>query len=611
MKVMISRIFSCTISGLALVMLGWSASAVAGTGADSAGDSEYVSNSWNDGQNAGSGFGAWKLVGEASGGGFAGFFAADDPNGVRGIDNVGAEQVPPLPYTTPATDGFVWSSFANKGDGIDRATAYRALNESLDGSGDTFQVSYEHGFLNGAAGVALRAGPVDPNAAAADFTIGARTQFYFTGGSAGYTIEDDAGLVQLDGLTPGLPLVPFTFFGVDLEYTLSGADTYDIKITKYNSEAGSGGAAPDVFDKNTHSGLGGRTLAGAGTIDSLALFQSDVEKQSDGFFNNLAYSGSGAGGGTGSDDASDSDYDFGWDFGTNGGSGFGIWEMASETVGGFAGQFIQSGAGNGVDNIGSPAPDGAVWASFANQGDFADKSSQFRDFDNPLSASGDTFSVSLENGFVDPGGKVGISLRDRAVNSFSETPDDFADEALFQFYFEGGDGNYTVVDSSGEVDTGVTFSFFGIDLDLTLTSATTFDLDITRYDTANDPAPVVTSLTGLTFASTPGNGSIESLAFFNVDAPTQSDVYFNLLSYENVEGIPGDFNGDDIVDGLDFLAWQRGDSPDPLSQTDLDLWAANYGNSASTVSTVQIPEPVSLTLLGSGLVALLWHRRRS
>ena len=41
--------------------------------------------------------------------------------------------------------------------------------------------------------------------------------------------------------------------------------------------------------------------------------------------------------------------------------------------------------------------------------------------------------------------------------------------------------------------------------------------------------------------------------------------------------LAGDFNGDGTVDGFDFLKWQRGESPDALSQSDLAAWEANYG----------------------------------
>ena len=41
--------------------------------------------------------------------------------------------------------------------------------------------------------------------------------------------------------------------------------------------------------------------------------------------------------------------------------------------------------------------------------------------------------------------------------------------------------------------------------------------------------------------------------------------------------LPGDFDLDDDVDGDDFLKWQRGESPEPLSQSDLGDWETDYG----------------------------------
>jgi hypothetical protein len=59
---------------------------------------------------------------------------------------------------------------------------------------------------------------------------------------------------------------------------------------------------------------------------------------------------------------------------------------------------------------------------------------------------------------------------------------------------------------------------------------------------------------------------------------------------------PGDFNGDTRVNGLDFLAWQRGQSPNPLSASDLADWQNNYG-AGSLAATTAVPEPSCLILL--------------
>lgn len=73
------------------------------------------------------------------------------------------------------------------------------------------------------------------------------------------------------------------------------------------------------------------------------------------------------------------------------------------------------------------------------------------------------------------------------------------------------------------------------------------------------------------------------------------------------EGGSGDFNSDGIVDGRDFLAWQRGDSPNPLSAGDLATWQENYGG--GSLAAVSIPEP-STALLLLAAVAAMGRRRR-
>ncbi|MCH7752566.1 MAG: hypothetical protein IH898_10490, partial [Planctomycetes bacterium] len=69
---------------------------------------------------------------------------------------------------------------------------------------------------------------------------------------------------------------------------------------------------------------------------------------------------------------------------------------------------------------------------------------------------------------------------------------------------------------------------------------------------------------------------------------------------------PGDFDGNGVVDGSDFLAWQRGKSPDPLSSEDLAVWEANYGTSGAPLSSdvAAVPEPSCLLLLATAIVAL-------
>lgn len=63
--------------------------------------------------------------------------------------------------------------------------------------------------------------------------------------------------------------------------------------------------------------------------------------------------------------------------------------------------------------------------------------------------------------------------------------------------------------------------------------------------------------------------------------------------------LPGDFNRDLKVDGVDFLLWQRGATDDPLSPSALSAWQANYGSlfPNSNSNAIQVPEPASCLLL--------------
>jgi len=62
----------------------------------------------------------------------------------------------------------------------------------------------------------------------------------------------------------------------------------------------------------------------------------------------------------------------------------------------------------------------------------------------------------------------------------------------------------------------------------------------------------------------------------------------------------GDFDGNGIVDGADFLIWQRGESPLPLSNGDLSIWEANFGvlpAPSAIDDAIPVPEPSTLCIL--------------
>lgn len=79
-----------------------------------------------------------------------------------------------------------------------------------------------------------------------------------------------------------------------------------------------------------------------------------------------------------------------------------------------------------------------------------------------------------------------------------------------------------------------------------------------------------------------------------------------------VVGSPGDFDDDGDVDGFDFLEWQRGASPSPLSPADLADWQNSYGAPAGSLRALSIiPEPNSKLLLVSFIAISIVQYSRS
>ena len=101
-------------------------------------------------------------------------------------------------------------------------------------------------------------------------------------------------------------------------------------------------------------------------------------------------------------------------------------------------------------------------------------------------------------------------------------------------------------------------------------------------------------------------GSVQDLTFEFLLAG-ESNLREGLVVYV----LPGDFDGDLDVDGRDFLAWQRGESPDPFSNADLAAWQQYYGTVIpAPLAAVSVPEPLSAVLFGLCiLVSLPFHRQ--
>jgi hypothetical protein len=72
--------------------------------------------------------------------------------------------------------------------------------------------------------------------------------------------------------------------------------------------------------------------------------------------------------------------------------------------------------------------------------------------------------------------------------------------------------------------------------------------------------------------------------------------------------LPGDYNGDLVVDVADYTVWRDGNSPDDTI-AGYNLWAANYG-ATSASSSIAVPEPATMLTIFGALACVAGFRRR-
>ncbi len=87
-------------------------------------------------------------------------------------------------------------------------------------------------------------------------------------------------------------------------------------------------------------------------------------------------------------------------------------------------------------------------------------------------------------------------------------------------------------------------------------------------------------------------------------------------------GVPGDYNGNGVVDMADYVLWRNGGplqnegaSPGVVDSADYDFWRAHFGNHAGSGSSLgggtAVPEPGSVALVVLGLLSVGGCRKRS
>jgi hypothetical protein len=88
-------------------------------------------------------------------------------------------------------------------------------------------------------------------------------------------------------------------------------------------------------------------------------------------------------------------------------------------------------------------------------------------------------------------------------------------------------------------------------------------------------------------------------------------------------GLPGDFNGDEVVDAADYTVWRdnlgaldettiagNGDGLNGVDAADYGVWKGAFGSPGSAGIASSVPEPSSLLLLAIGVAATGCRRRR-
>lgn len=101
-----------------------------------------------------------------------------------------------------------------------------------------------------------------------------------------------------------------------------------------------------------------------------------------------------------------------------------------------------------------------------------------------------------------------------------------------------------------------------------------------------------------------------------------NDLVINVDSvrFEEVTGVPGDYNGNGTVDSADYVLWRKGgplqnevDAPGTVNAADYSAWRARFGNTSGSGSLngAAIPEPTSAALLLAAVAGGLLIGRRA
>jgi len=454
-------------------------------------------------------FGLWTLT--KSGSGSGGWFTGNS-NGNGGGD-------------TNEDIGYSWGLWANSGQLVN---AIRLFSPTTNSEALPYISYYPNWGLPMALPVGVTLGvDMDNGYVSSGSSVGVSIQntegqslweWYFPGGASTYSYHDNSGY---NSSTLG-----WSQTGMHIAFTLTSSNTYSATVTL--TSGGSFTASGSLISEPDLAPVQVRAFNNSAGSGSAYDF----------FVNNISILDK-------SDNANTSTYlsPRSW---TNGvGSG---WDLA--TTGTNAGFFLASGTPiDGVGPFSGMQPTLALpnnsWALWANSGDIADA---IRPFGQPVYVS-NVVAVTMANGFVSTGASVGFGLQSGATNRF-------------EFFFGGGNSDYSINDAGGTRDTGLPWTTNGMVITFMLTSTNTYSLTV---QTLSGPS---TNITGTLEGHT--DSLIDRIRLFNAFAGSGSshNLYFSMLTVGESPANTGAYDCDPDYDcaaamkfdqsNLYYLQWNSG-----------------------------------------------------
>ncbi|MCI0332771.1 MAG: hypothetical protein L0228_06070 [Planctomycetes bacterium] len=108
--------------------------------------------------------------------------------------------------------------------------------------------------------------------------------------------------------------------------------------------------------------------------------------------------------------------------------------------------------------------------------------------------------------------------------------------------------------------------------------------------------------------------SIEALDLFNTFIPEPMSAFYDDLSLIAVTpGLPGDYNGDGVVNTADYVKWRKDPAAHGGDPAGYNTWVQNFGEPSPGAGggSGGVPEPTAFCLALIGLAALVGIRRQN